>query len=141
MMYLCSFFVYIIIIVKLCTPQWTQWERNPDGINLIHLLIDMILSLGKLADNSYIVQVAVLVCFFASIPVRLMRVLELFVMRLTEVIVSQAVAFSSRKHNSRPFAATNSSCSIHNLRPTRSGSSGRPSCRASASRCGREGQS
>jgi V-type H+-transporting ATPase subunit a len=99
MLYLCSFFVYMvfIIIYKWCTGK---------DVNLIQVLINMILSLGSLDPDDVMyqgqntVQLIVVIMFIGSIPVMLFvkpivemlvhgvgnGILECFVITLIEVI-------------------------------------------------------
>jgi V-type H+-transporting ATPase subunit a len=104
MMYLCSFFVYMvaIVILKWCTRQ----EPHTEGVNLIQTLINMILSPGKIDPDAKMyngqttVQWVVIIVFIASIPLMLIvkpivemifhgvgnGILEVFVVTLIEVI-------------------------------------------------------
>jgi V-type H+-transporting ATPase subunit a len=102
MMYLGSFFVYMvaIVIIKWCQPP------DGEGINLIQTLINMILQPGtvdkseELFDHQSTVQIVVLIVFLSSIPLMLIvkpivemivhgignGILEVFVITLIEVI-------------------------------------------------------
>jgi V-type H+-transporting ATPase subunit a len=102
MMYLCSFFVYMVAIVIL---KWCQHQTG-DGVNLIQTLINILLSPGKIEDDARMydgqetVQWAVLIVFISSIPIMLIvkpivemivhgvrnGILEVFVITLIEVI-------------------------------------------------------
>jgi V-type H+-transporting ATPase subunit a len=102
MMYLGSFFVYMVAIVIL---KWCQ-KQEGEGINLIQTLINMILSPGTIEDDVKMyngqekVQTIVLIVFMASIPIMLIvkpivemivhgvgnGILEVFVITLIEVI-------------------------------------------------------
>jgi V-type H+-transporting ATPase subunit a len=102
MMYLGSFFVYMVAIVII---KWCQQEDG-DGINLIQTLINMILQPGtvdsgdELFAHQATVQIVVLIVFLSSIPIMLIvkpivemivhgvgnGVLEVFVITLIEVI-------------------------------------------------------
>jgi V-type H+-transporting ATPase subunit a len=104
MMYLCSFFVYMVAIVIL---KWnTDLEPGKEGVNLIQTLINMILSPGNVADDVKLysgqvaVQWVILIVFMSSIPLMLIvkpivemivhgignGILEVFVITLIEVI-------------------------------------------------------
>ena len=104
MMYLCSFFVYMvaIIILKWCTPH----SYNEEGVNLIQVLISMLLSPTSIPEDQQLytgqlrVQQAVALCFVLSIPLMLIvkpivemcvhgvgnGILETFVITLIDVI-------------------------------------------------------
>jgi V-type H+-transporting ATPase subunit a len=100
MMYLGSFFVYMVVIIII---KWCQ-DEDGDGINLIQTLINIILQPGsvdkELFDGQVRVQTAVLVIFVSSIPIMLIikpivemivhgignGILEVFVITLIEVI-------------------------------------------------------
>ena len=104
MMYLCSFFGYMvaIIILKWCTPH----EEGAEGVNLIQVLISMLLSPTSIADDQrlfsgqLLVQNVIALCFVLSIPLMLIvkpivemcvhgvgnGILETFVITLIDVI-------------------------------------------------------
>lgn len=113
MMYLVPFFGYlvVIIIVKWCT-NWddrrVEVPEQQDGVNLIQMMINMILSFGQkeialeLYSWQWGVQNIIVIIFFVSIPLLLFlkpiyeccklrgtpefNVLEIFVMNLIHVI-------------------------------------------------------
>ena len=109
MMYLVPFFGYlvVIIIVKWCT-DWSTRPDQSDGVNLIQMMINMILSFGskdatlELYTWQWGVQNIIVIIFFVSIPLLLFlkpicecirlrgteefNVLEIFVMNLIHVI-------------------------------------------------------
>jgi V-type H+-transporting ATPase subunit a len=102
MMYLCSFFLYMVVLVIL---KWCQHQTG-EGVNLIQTLINMILSPGKIEEGAQMydgqttVQWVVLIVFMMSIPLMLIvkpivemivhgvgnGILEVFVITLIEVI-------------------------------------------------------
>lgn len=109
MMYLVPFFGYlvVIIIVKWLT-DWDQRPEQPDAVNLIQMMINMILQFGQedelleLYSWQWNVQKIIVIIFFVSIPLLLFlkpicecirlrgtpefNVLEIFVMNLIHVI-------------------------------------------------------
>jgi V-type H+-transporting ATPase subunit a len=104
MMYLGSFFVYMVAIIFL---KWSQDQSGiSDGVNLIQTLINLVLQPGKVTEGQILyegqglAQLIILIVFVGSIPIMLFvkpivvwafhgaenGVIELFVITLIEVM-------------------------------------------------------